>query len=907
MSLSVSARGTGTHNSSTTTFTLSPSGSFAAGSMAVLVVSADNAHASGTAFTTFAVSDDAANVWTRQVTPLYDPGAASEGVTGAQFTCDMAGATLTSSTVITVTFDTATTAKTWALWEVIPAVNKVVSIIASGVNAGAATTTPTVTTSSITSGDVVIGGLHNEYGTAQTITQDGDATNGAWSSQQTTEVGTTTTGQSVSSQYKITTGTATQTYNPTLGTSSDVILSWLQLRESPFVQVGAVDQSAYVLLDSMSLKFNTFDFALKNPATTPALDDAVTLGLPTWSGTVASVTTTDLRVDYKLVTITATNTDVAAASAGPFGLSDTPNGTTTFPFQGMSVKTTTNLDASVETTCSCTIFRAGLWPAMTFELTSANRGYSAQSFTARDVTVTWPLKTNPTFRVEFGDPIVTMSVWVASKAADAPDGSISGTKITDLSVTTPKLAANAVTTAKLDADAIIANVLNAGGTVTIDSTGITITDGALTFEDEFGATALDGGGFGPTWRRYITSGVYNSDFAALPPTPGSNINNSTNILPSWSWTVVSGSAISVKSNADGSAPSGRSLTFTMASGAANDEAYIQQIVPINGSIAQTYIYFPSVTAYSQTGSNSIGIYLEGRYLEADGTTTVGPSGSLLKTLNEIGAGPLTFQAVLNGGTGSMPSTAYYLRLRVGMHRNGAATGATGTVKITEVTVAGDDEFVVIPDATTPDSSWGLISLDSSILNIGVAGTSSPAVRLYAAGASAKIGLWGLIVAVDTSFPSSPATNDLYYRTDLDQWFYYDGTRWLSVTLYTDAIGVTLGSLPIAASTTIHQMALPRMAASSSWLESFYSSFYVTGGTALSASHKWVLTLVGWPSNTLLATGNINSGASDVWREITAVTINTVSSDYLVQMTSTKTGTPGDLQALPRLQHRLIAT
>jgi len=44
-------------------------------------------------------------------------------------------------------FDTATTAKTWALWEVIPAANKVVSVIASGVNAGAATTTPTVTTS----------------------------------------------------------------------------------------------------------------------------------------------------------------------------------------------------------------------------------------------------------------------------------------------------------------------------------------------------------------------------------------------------------------------------------------------------------------------------------------------------------------------------------------------------------------------------------------------------------------------------------------------------------------------------------------------------------------------------------------------------------------------------------------
>lgn len=453
MALTVTARGTGTHNASSTTFTLSPSGTLAAGSLAVLVVAADNAAASGVAFTTFAVSDDKANIWTRGPVPLYDPGAASEGVEGAQFTTNMAGGALTSASVITVTFDTATTAKAWVMWEVVPAAGKAVSYITHGWNTGAATTTPTVTTGSITSGDVMIGALYNEYGTAQTITQDGDSTNGAWSSQQTAEVGTTTAGMSVSSQYKITTGTATQTYNPTLGTSSDVILSWLQLRESPFLQVGAVDQTSFALLESMSLRFNTFDFALKNPATVPALGDAVGIGLPYWIGTVTSVRTTDLRLDYDLVTVTATNENVAAASAGPFGLSDAPNGTTTFGFQNMAVTLTTNLDASTETTGSCTIHHAGLWPAMTFPLTSANRGYSAQSFSVTNTTVTWPLLTNPVFRIEFGDPIVTMSVWVASQAANAPDGTISGTKITDGSVTTPKLAANSVTTAKISVGA----------------------------------------------------------------------------------------------------------------------------------------------------------------------------------------------------------------------------------------------------------------------------------------------------------------------------------------------------------------------------------------------------------------------------------------------------------------------
>lgn len=480
MALTVTARGTGSHNASATTFTLSPASNLAVGSLAVLVVSADNAHTNGTAFTTFAVSDDKGNVWTRRASPLYDPGAANAGVEGAQFTTDMAGGVLTTSSVITVTFDTATTAKAWAMWEVVPAALKVVSYVTSGVNAGAATTTPTVTTASITSGDVVIGALHNEYGTAQTVTADADASSGAWSAQQTAEIGTTAAGMTVASQAKVTSGTATQTYNPTLGTSSNVILSWIQLREIPFLKVGALDQTLFALLGSMTLRFNTFEFMLKNPATIPARGDIVTLGLPSWTGTVTSVKTTDLLVNYNLVTVVATNTDVAAASAGPFGLSDAPNGTTTYAFREMSVTVSTNLDATATTTGVCTIVHAGLWPAMTFPLTSANRGYAAQSFSVRNTTVTWPKLTNPSFRIEFGDPIVTMQVWAAAQAAYAPDGSISGTKITDLSVTTPKLAANSVTAAKIAAHTITSQELLIGNSGDLRMTNPDFESGDLT-------------------------------------------------------------------------------------------------------------------------------------------------------------------------------------------------------------------------------------------------------------------------------------------------------------------------------------------------------------------------------------------------------------------------------------------
>lgn len=82
---------------------------------------------------------------------------------------------------------------------------------------------------------------------------------------------------------------------------------------------------------------------------------------------------------------------------------------------------------------------------------------------------------------------------------------ITETKIADDSISTPKLQANVVTTEKLSADAVIANVINAGGTVIIDSDGITI-------KDEYGSSALTSVGFSGSWERFLISGLYNNQF-----------------------------------------------------------------------------------------------------------------------------------------------------------------------------------------------------------------------------------------------------------------------------------------------------------------------------------------------------------------------------------------------------------
>ena len=227
--------------------------------------------------------------------------------------------------------------------------------------------------------------------------------------------------------------------------------------------IGAVAQTAYIQHQSMSCKLNTLDLVLVDPAAVPLLGDAVALTNPTWSGTVASVTLTDPvdRQGHVLVKVAATNATAAAASAAPFGLSDAPDNTTTYGYRGLSVATQANQDGSTTVHGQCSIQQAGLWPAMTFLLTSANMGLSGAGFSVTNATVTWPTAGTPQFAIEFGDPIVTMAVWTASQAGAAPPGSIDGTRITPGTVDTPQLRANSVTAQQILAGSVTADKLAA--------------------------------------------------------------------------------------------------------------------------------------------------------------------------------------------------------------------------------------------------------------------------------------------------------------------------------------------------------------------------------------------------------------------------------------------------------------
>jgi hypothetical protein len=228
--LTVSSRGTGGNTTAAATITITPGSNLAAGSMAVLILASDNTGSGGnTSATPASETDSVGNTWTKRLSAIYDPGAASAGVELSIYTAHLTTALTTSNNLVLDFVSVQPPAKSWALLEVVPGAGKIATFVTGAAGTGAASATPTVTTSSITSGHVVIGGGGSE--STLTWTGDADTSNGNWTNEQEIGNGTGTSGMAVTSQAKITTGTATQTYNPTQ-TSADQIIGWIQIQES---------------------------------------------------------------------------------------------------------------------------------------------------------------------------------------------------------------------------------------------------------------------------------------------------------------------------------------------------------------------------------------------------------------------------------------------------------------------------------------------------------------------------------------------------------------------------------------------------------------------------------------------------------------------------------------------------
>jgi hypothetical protein len=189
-----------------------------------------------------------------------------------------------------------------------------------------------------------------------------------------------------------------------------------------------------------------------------------------------------------------------------------------------------------------------------------------------------------------------------------------------------------------------------------------------------------------------------------------------------------------------------------------------------------------------------------------------------------------------------------------------------------------------------------------------------------AGGYLAMGNSAVIWNAGTAFPASKATNDRYWRTDLGMEFFWDGTRWVTTTLYH-----YWNALPNASATTAYQaitstgvspvlQPTPRLGGGSDvWLDSLTTTFFVSGGTALDRSNNWSLLFTKRPTgntDTTLVTVTINSGSLNVWRADTqsiAALMNNGTVHYVFSVNPTKTGTPGGLIVGIDLTYRIVAT
>ena len=257
-----------------------------------------------------------------------------------------------------------------------------------------------------------------------------------------------------------------------------------------------------------------------------------------------------------------------------------------------------------------------------------------------------------------------------------------------------------------------------------------------------------------------------------------------------------------------------------------------------------------------------------------------------------------------------------------------------------MTKASDNEFpkVILDVGTIPaapsDGNWKLYAAAGGVYAVSSNATVGPLAAGGAGGAVATDAIWdaagdlavgsgadtaakltkgaaggalsminaGVAWNSGTSFPASKATGDRYWRTDLGMEFYWDGTRWVTTTLYsvpvaTQTLAMTVGGY--SASTTL-RVADPHPTLSC-YVVNFWAGTYVI--TTNDAAKYWTLALGGVAGSTISTVSNATAALVLESAAVGAV----VAPTGWIQCDITKVSTPGALFTTPQMSYRLIAT
>lgn len=146
----------------------------------------------------------------------------------------------------------------------------------------------------------------------------------------------------------------------------------------------------------------------------------------------------------------------------------------------------------------------------------------------------------------------------------------------------------------------------------------------------------------------------------------------------------------------------------------------------------------------------------------------------------------------------------------------------------------------------------------------------------------------------TAFPASPATGARFTRTDRNIDYYYDGTQWLSTTLYTGDFAYPRAVAPLSASGTLNG-AFPHFVFGI-YIEQIYGSFNVQ--TTNDATNYWTAAFQGVTLSTV-------SNVAGTWTLEQAAKNATVSPTDRLEVTITKVAAPGNMFFVMAFTYRLV--
>jgi hypothetical protein len=220
-----------------------------------------------------------------------------------------------------------------------------------------------------------------------------------------------------------------------------------------------------------------------------------------------------------------------------------------------------------------------------------------------------------------------------------------------------------------------ANPLSMGSRVYADAGILYIDNGAVIFRDQFGQTALNGYGFGPTWVQFVNDRIFNSSFVAgstsdIPvsevgggDTDAEYLASLSPNLPGW---VVAQSDATLAVVTDAAATHSTALKSSWTSGTQFNRIY--QDVPVSPGVS----YVPVVRLrWDITGTPFTNLLATCSWRKGDHSIIGAETVTALGAPDATGDQLTYLDHVAYGVTGAAPSDAVYLRVELHQEMTGA--------------------------------------------------------------------------------------------------------------------------------------------------------------------------------------------------------------------------------------------